>query len=43
MKMSALPDLILPHGRLELPAFLPDATRGVVRAVDSIDLQTSGS
>lgn len=29
----------LPHGRLELPEFLPDATRGYVRAVDSLDLE----
>jgi len=31
--------LYLPHGSLALPAFLPDATRGVVRAVDSADLE----
>lgn len=31
--------LILPHGQLLLPAFLPDATRGVVRSVDSVDLE----
>lgn len=31
--------LQLPHGQLLLPAFLPDATRGVVRSVDSIDLE----
>ncbi|GIV76882.1 tRNA guanosine(34) transglycosylase Tgt [Litorilinea aerophila] len=30
--------LALPHGALQLPAFLPDATLGVVRAVDSVDL-----
>lgn len=34
--------LDLPHGRLTLPAFLPDATLGVVRAVDSVDLLHSG-
>ncbi|BCX06071.1 MAG: tRNA-guanine transglycosylase [Candidatus Roseilinea sp.] len=34
--------LRLPHGALALPAFLPDATRGVVRAVDSADLETIG-
>lgn len=28
------------HGPIECPAFLPDATRGVVRAVDSDDLQS---
>lgn len=30
------------HGPLELPAFLPDATRAVVRAVDSTDLIACG-
>ena len=30
--------LSLPHGALRLPTFLPDATLGVVRAVDSVDL-----
>ncbi len=34
--------LHLPHGSLTLPIFLPDATRGVVRAVDSADLETVG-
>ncbi|GAB4415434.1 MAG: tRNA guanosine(34) transglycosylase Tgt [Anaerolineae bacterium] len=34
--------LALPHGELPLPAFLPDATRGVVRAVDSADLEGVG-
>src|SRR5262245_24469235 len=34
--------LALPHGQLTLPTFLPDATLGVVRAVDSVDLQTCG-
>ncbi len=34
--------LALPHGPLPLPAFLPDATRGVVRAVDSADLEGAG-
>src|SRR5262249_49367680 len=31
--------LRLPHGDLPLPAFLPDATLGVVRAVDAGDLE----
>jgi queuine tRNA-ribosyltransferase len=31
--------LDLPHGRLFLPAFLPDATFGVVRSVDAADLE----
>jgi queuine tRNA-ribosyltransferase len=34
--------LTLPHGQVFLPAFLPDATRGVVRAVDSTDLERCG-
>lgn len=32
----------LPHGTLPLPTFLPDATVGVVRAVDSADVQACG-
>ncbi len=31
-----------PHGELYLPIFLPDATRGVVRSVDSHDLVAAG-
>jgi queuine tRNA-ribosyltransferase len=34
--------LHLPHGDLTLPTFLPDATRAVVRAVDSADLESVG-
>ncbi len=34
--------LRLPHARLRLPAFLPDATRGVVRSLDSGDLLRCG-
>lgn len=34
--------LATPHGELRLPAFLPDATHGVVRAVDSDDLERCG-
>src|SRR5438045_4833996 len=34
--------LHLPHGPLSLPAFLPDATLGVVRNVDSTDLEQCG-
>lgn len=33
--------LHLPHGELDLPEFLPDATRGLVRSVDSRDLESS--
>lgn len=29
----------LAHGTLELPAFFPDGTRGVVRCLDSVDLE----
>src|SRR5690348_11034378 len=32
----------LPHGQLSLPSFLPDATLGVVRNVDSADLEKCG-
>jgi queuine tRNA-ribosyltransferase len=35
-------ELSLAHGELALPAFLPDATLGVVRAVDTIDLAQAG-
>jgi len=31
-------ELRLPHGPLHLPAFMPDATRGVVRSLDATDL-----
>ena len=34
--------LDLPHGRLPLPAFLPDGTQGVVRSVDAQDLLACG-
>lgn len=34
--------LRLMHGEVRLPVFLPDATLGVVRAVDSTDLETVG-
>jgi queuine tRNA-ribosyltransferase len=34
--------LRLPHGELPLPVFLPDATRGVVRTLDSVDLEACG-
>jgi len=35
-------NLTLPHGTVPLPAFFPDATRGVVRTVDSADLTGCG-
>ena len=34
--------LALPHGSLPLPTFLPDATLGVVRALDSVDVANCG-
>ena len=34
--------LELPHGQLHFPTFLPDATLGVVRNVDSVDLEQCG-
>ena len=39
MKMT---ELILPHGKIKLPAFFPDGTRGVVRCVDAQDLYACG-
>ncbi|RPI21768.1 MAG: tRNA-guanine transglycosylase, partial [Chloroflexota bacterium] len=35
-------DLHLPHGAIRLPEFLPDATRGVIRSVDSADVEACG-
>ncbi|MCL2387856.1 MAG: tRNA-guanine transglycosylase [Defluviitaleaceae bacterium] len=35
-------ELHLPHGKVTLPAFFPDGTRGVVRCVDSADLEACG-
>lgn len=34
--------LTTPHGPLALPAFLPDATQGVVRSLDALDLEACG-
>ena len=34
--------LHLTHGVLDLPAFLPDGTQGVVRAVDAQDVLAAG-
>ena len=33
--------LDLPHGSLKFPVYLPDATYGMVRSVDSVDLENS--
>lgn len=35
-------ELNLPHGNVPLPAFFPDGTRGVVRCVDAVDLDSAG-
>lgn len=40
--MSEAKTLTLPHGALALPAFLPDGTQGVVRAVSADDLEAAG-
>src|SRR5690348_8113839 len=34
--------LQLSHGQIRLPIFMPDATQGVVRSIDSTDLIQSG-
>jgi queuine tRNA-ribosyltransferase len=40
--MAGMKEIQLPHGRVRFPVFLPDATRGVVRAVDSLGLEQVG-
>ena len=40
--MDKITELVLPHGIVKLPAFFPDGTRGVVRTVDSTDLENCG-
>ena len=40
--MSQPTSLSTNHGPLDLPAFLPDGTRGVVRTLDAIDLESCG-
>jgi queuine tRNA-ribosyltransferase len=40
--MPSTPSLSLAHGALACPAFLPDATVGVVRSVDALDLERCG-
>ena len=42
LSMSQEKVLNLPHGPLPLPAFLPDGTQGVVRAVAAEDLEAAG-
>ena len=41
-ELAELAALALPHGSVRLPAFFPDGTRGVVRSVDSDDLENCG-
>lgn len=41
-KIAIKETLPLLHGHIQLPAFLPDATVGVVRALDSVDLGNCG-
>lgn len=38
--MNKLNEIILPHGNVALPAFFPDGTNGVVRCLDSADLES---
>ena len=38
--MSNLREVTLPHGTIKLPAFFPDGTNGVVRCLDSTDLES---
>jgi queuine tRNA-ribosyltransferase len=40
--MTIPTELTTAHGRLQLPVYFPDATRAVVRTVDSRDLETCG-
>ncbi len=40
--MLPLDTLRTPHGDVALPAFFPDATRGVVRSLDAADLEACG-
>ena len=39
---GAAPTLETRRGALELPIFMPDATRAVVRSLDSQDLKAAG-
>ena len=42
MDLRSLTRLETPRGSLPLPAFLPDATRAVVRTLDSGDVESCG-
>ena len=39
---NRLTSITTPHGNLELPGFLPDATRGVIRTLDANDAKACG-
>ena len=41
-EVMAIRALHLPHGTVELPAFFPDGTRGIVKCVDPRDLTEAG-
>ena len=40
--MQTISELRLPRGSIQFPVFLPDATRGVVRAVSASDIEAAG-
>ena len=42
MTQNDYPGLELPHGKLNYPVYLPDATYGMVRSVDAVDLENAG-
>ena len=42
MRNNRLTSIKTPHGELTLPAFFPDATRGVVRTIDAHDTRNAG-
>lgn len=42
MTAQMITQLTLPHGTIDLPAFLPDGTQGVVRSVDMADVAQVG-
>jgi len=39
--LNTLNEITLPHGTVKLPAFFPDGTNGVVRCLDSADLENA--
>ena len=41
-EIDQIPGLETAHGKLLYPVYLPDATYGMVRAVDALDLESSG-